>query len=103
MDKKFHLRYLPMFEQDMSDIHDYIAVRLQNPQAAQRLIDDVETAIHRRLLAPLNYAPYRSAKERDQPYYTILVRNYTVFYVVIDDVMEVRRVMYSRRNLADLV
>jgi hypothetical protein len=36
MDKKYRLRYLPLFDQDLSDISDYIALRLQNPIAAQR-------------------------------------------------------------------
>ncbi|MDR3122008.1 MAG: hypothetical protein LBU58_11860 [Clostridiales bacterium] len=47
MDKTYRLRYLPLFEQEMSDIADYISVHLQNPQAALRLIDDVDAAIHR--------------------------------------------------------
>lgn len=103
MVKKYRLRYLPLFEQDMSGIADYISDDLQNPQAALRLIDDVDAAIRKRLTAPLIYAPYDSKKAREHVYYTIRVRNYTVFYVVIDDVMEVRRVIYSRRDLAELL
>lgn len=45
------------------------------------------------------FEPYHSAKDRQYPYYRISVRNYTIFYVVIDDVMEVRRIVYSRRDL----
>lgn len=40
-----------------------------------------------------------SARDRQYPYYRISVRNYTIFYVVIDDVLEVRRIVYSRRDL----
>ncbi|MCM1488697.1 MAG: type II toxin-antitoxin system RelE/ParE family toxin, partial [Firmicutes bacterium] len=35
--------------------------------------------------------------------YRIYVGNYTVFYVVIGDVMEVRRFIYSRRNFDRLL
>lgn len=45
------------------------------------------------------FEPYHSAKDRQYPYYRISVRNYTIFYVVIADVMEVRRIVYSRRDL----
>lgn len=32
------------------------------------------------------------------PYYRIYVRNYVVYYAVIDDVMEVRRFLYTARD-----
>ena len=35
---------------------------------------------------------------REYPYRRINVGNYTVGYVLIDNVMEVRRIQYSRRN-----
>jgi len=31
-------------------------------------------------------------------YYAIYIRNYVVFYTVMDDVMEVRRFVYNRQN-----
>jgi plasmid stabilization system protein ParE len=78
---------------------DYITVNLQNPSAAERLIDDIETAVYKRLEAPLSFAPFRSSKKRPHPYYRINVRNFSIFYVVIDDTMEVRRILYSKRDL----
>lgn len=45
---------------------------------------------------PLNHT--HPQKKRDYPYYRIYVRNYVVYYVVIDDVMEVRRLMYGARD-----
>jgi len=94
---------LPLFEEDLTQIADYIAIRLQNPAAAERLVSDIESAIYRRLEAPLSTAPYPSKRERLHPYYRINVRNFSVFYVVVDDTMEVRRVLYSRRNLDDFL
>lgn len=96
--KKYKLRYLPLFEDDLYDAAFYISKVLNNPDAAERLVKQTESAILKRLKAPLGYEPYRSAKERKDVYYRIYVGNYTVFYVVIGDVMEVRRFIYSRRN-----
>ncbi|MBF1682898.1 MAG: type II toxin-antitoxin system RelE/ParE family toxin, partial [Selenomonas artemidis] len=31
------------------------------------------------------------------------VRGYIVFYVVVGDTMEVRRILYSRRNIAEIL
>jgi len=103
MDKAYTLTYLPTFEQDVSEIRDYIATNLQNPSAALRLIEDVEKAIKKRLLNPLGFKPYHSKRSRKQPYYRINIRSYSVFYVVIGDVMEVRRFVYAKRNLPEIV
>ena len=101
--RKFTLRYLPPFEEDLMGVRNYIAYNLQNPAAALRLIEDTEAAILKRLENPLGFERYNSTRDRDHPYYRIRIRNYTVFYVVIGDVMEVRRFIYSRRNLSQLV
>ena len=44
-EKHYDLRFLPLFEDDLNEIVDYITYRLRNPAAAERLVDDVETAI----------------------------------------------------------
>ena len=100
-EKRYRLRFLPLFEDDLNEIVDYIAGRLQNPQAAEVLVQDVQHAIQERLECAEAFEAYPSARERQYPYYRIYVRNYTIFYVVIGDVMEVRRILYSRRNLLE--
>ena len=96
--KPYQLRYLPIFEQDLISTANYITNVLKNEDAALRLIDDVESAILERLDNPVAFEPYRSVKKRDHPYYRIYVRNYVVYYVVIGDVMEVRRLIYGARD-----
>ena len=101
--KKYKLRYLPLFEDDLYDAVSYIANVLNNPQAAEKLLKETEKAIYERLKMPLAFEPYHSAKERRDVYYRIYVGNYTVFYVVIDDVMEIRRFIYSARYYGKLL
>ena len=103
MDKEYTLTYLPQFEHDLVAARDYIAFTLQNPTAALRLIEDTEQAILKRLENPLIFQPYPSTRKRKHPYYRINVRNFAVFYVVIDNVMEVRRFEYSKRNLPEIL
>ena len=103
MDDKFTLSYLPLFEQDLAGARDYIAHTLQNSTAAFRLVAGTEKAIMKRLDNPLGFPPYQSMKDRKQPYYRINIGNYTVFYVVIGNVMEVRRFVYNKRNLTEIV
>ena len=101
--KQYELRILPLFERDLEDISDYIAYRLRNPDAADHLIDAVQKAIYERLPMAEAFEPYRGAKERENPYYWIEVNNFIVFYVVIDSIMEVRRIFYKKRNMKKLL
>lgn len=103
MAKEYKLRFLPLFEDDLNVIVDYIAFELQNPIAAEQLVDDVQQAITERLPFAESFEPYRSSRNRKYPYYRIQVKNYTVFYVVIGDTMEVRRILYSRRDWMNLM
>ena len=101
--KKYELRFLPLFENDLTEIVEYISFTLKTPTAAERLVDDVERAINNRLFCAESFEPFYSAKERKYPYYKISVRNFTVFYVVIDNVMEVRRILCNRRDFNNLI
>lgn len=97
--KRYKLRFLPLFEDDLSEAVDYISLRLKNPTAADNLLDAVQAAIRERTTCAEAFEQYHSVRKHLYPYYRIYVKNYIVFYVVIDDVMEVRRLVYNRRNL----
>ncbi len=101
--QNYRLRFLPIFEDDLNDIVDYIINTLQNVDAANRLIDDVEYAILKRLEMPISFPRYQSKKQRPHDYYRINIRNFSIFYVVIDNTMEVRRILYNRRDIDNIL
>ncbi len=103
VDTKYILRYLPLFYEELEEEVVYIAETLKNPQAANDLLNSVESAILERLPNAESFEPYRSLKERRYPYYRIYVKNFVIYYVVIDDegpkkIMEVRRFLHNRQN-----
>ena len=100
---KFILRYLPKYEEDLNEIVDYIAFKLHNPESALILVDKIEKAIIGRLDCPSSFEPFQSIKKRKNPYYRIYVDNFTVYYVVIDNEMEVRRILYNKRNVNQII
>lgn len=102
-ERHYELKILPLFEEKLVETVDYISNRLHNPIAAEAFLDAVEAAIYERLQAPEAFEPYRSQKNREHTYYAIPVKNYYVFYVVIGNVMEVRTLVYSRRDLTKIV
>ena len=97
------LRYLPLFWSDLSDAVAYIANVLESPRAAEKLVDEVEEAILSHAENPTLAAKWKSTRERPDPYYWFKVGNYCVFYVVIDDVMEVRRFLYAARDISSMI
>ena len=95
----YTLRYLPIAKQDLADAINFILNEYQNPIAAENTLDKIEQAIMQRLEdGPESFAIWQSAKKREYPYRRINVGNYTVWYVVIDNVMEIRRIQPARRN-----
>ncbi len=100
---KYKLKYLPLFEQDLLDVVRYISINLSNPEAADDFINKLERAIIKRLENPLAFEAYPSARQRKHSYYRIYVGNYTAFYVVIGDTVEMRRLLYSPRNHTEII
>ena len=105
---KYKLRYLPLFYKDLEEKIVYIAEELHNEKAANDLLDEVEAAILERQLVAESFEPYRSLRERRYPYYRIYVKNFVVYYVVIDDegvdkIMEVRRFLYNKQDVKRLL
>ena len=50
-----------------------------------------------------SFEKYNSKKKRKNTYYRIYVKNYTIFYTIKDNAMEVRRILSSRRNFDKLI
>ena len=108
LSKRYRLRYLPLFYEELDEKMTYIAENLKNPKAANDLLDKVETAILERLSVAESFEPYYSIRERKYTYYRIYVDNYIIYYVVINDdpndlIMEVRRFFYNGQNRDNMV
>lgn len=107
-DTQYELRYLPLFYEDLEQKVIYISETLHNKKAANDLLDAVESAILERLPIAEAFEPFCSIKERKYKYYRIYVKNFVIYYVVIDDVgskkiMEVRRLLYNKQNRKQLI
>lgn len=81
---------------------------MHNEKAANDLIDAVEKAIMERLPIAESFEPFRSVKERQYKYYRIYVKNFVIYYVVIDGIdskkiMEVRRFLYNKQDREQLI
>ena len=98
-EKRYKLQYLPLFWDDLNAAVSYIDNVLNNRSAAERLLDEVEFKILECAKHPLFAPTYRRDGDEHSAYRWFAVGSYMVFYVVIGDVMEVRRFLYGDRDL----
>ncbi|MBQ9317685.1 MAG: type II toxin-antitoxin system RelE/ParE family toxin [Atopobiaceae bacterium] len=103
MPRRYRLQYLPLFWDDLEEAVFYVRDVLKNPAAAERLLDRTEEAVLEHAKAPTMAQVYKTTRDRPLPYYWFAVDNYMVFYVVMGDVMEVRRFIYGARDLAKML
>ena len=96
LDAVYTVEYLETFRRELDEAADYIAFELGNPDASIGLVNDVEETIARTARAPLVIRPYGTDLESGDVYYRINVGNFSIFYVIIGSVMEVRWFRYSR-------
>jgi len=97
------LRYAPLAKHDLSEIVTYIAVDLHAPQAALKLLKNIEEHIENLAEFPYAYPLHYSRAPLRDEFRKMPVENYLVFYVVDGLTVEVRRVLYAGRNVEQLI
>ena len=103
MEKKYKITYLPLFYKDLVKITDYMKYTLKNNIVANNFVDKVENEIKKRAYNPEAYEKHISNKKRKTIYYKIYINNYTIFYTVKNEIMEIRRILYSKRNFNNML
>lgn len=96
MTNKFEINYLPIAEQDLTEIIDYISI--DNPEAAISVLNIIDQAIDRLSDFPHSGSIPNDIRLRSLNYRIIVVGNYLVFYVVMNDEVEIRRILHGRRK-----
>jgi len=97
------IEYLPSFQQELNAIVEYIIFTLEAPAAALNLLDELETSINNLKTFPLAHRLYRPVKPIKTEYRVLTVKNYLVFYVVLEETIEIHRIIYRKRNLSQLI
>ncbi len=96
--KKFKVKYSELFYEDLGLIVQYILEKSKSVRTARQFYEDVLACIEKRAFGADGYEtfkPYIDALD----YYRIYCGNYTIFYVINNDVMDVRRVLWSGVNM----
>lgn len=84
---------------DMEGIYNYIAVQLMAPEAAIKQYNQIAEAIEKLYIFPERIKIIESEPERSMGLRSKIVNNYSVFYVIKDDLIVVLRVLYSASDI----
>ncbi|MEL7633420.1 MULTISPECIES: type II toxin-antitoxin system RelE/ParE family toxin [Sporomusa] len=99
----YEIKYLPLAQKDLADIITYIADHLKAAKAALDLLDTMDKSISRLEQFPYSCKVYQPIKILDGEYRLLPVKNYVVFYVVKEQVVEIHRIVYAKMDLSKLI
>ncbi len=99
----YEIRYLPLARKDLTEITNYIADNLKAPKAAMELLNALDESISKLEQFPYSCKVYHPIRELENEYRLLPVKNYAVFYVVKEKVVEIHRVVYARMDLTKII
>lgn len=101
----YTIEYLPIAKSDMVDIAKYIGVKLENPEAAERLAEKMIEAAEKLTDMPYKCPVYIPVKPLRHEYRKLIVQKYIMFYWVDEDKkrITIARVVYSGRDYENLL
>ena len=99
--EQYEVRIFPSAQQDLLDVIDYL--NTLSKEAAFHYYDRLTSEI-----SSLRITPERCPRPRDlalaaKGYRYLVVGNYLVFYVVSGNIVQIRRILYARRDYKQLL
>ena len=99
--ENYKIKIFPRAKQDMEEVIDYL--NTLSPDVALKYYDLLVEEI-----AGLSQMPERCPRPKDlalaaRGYRYLIVKNYQVFYVIAGDTVQIRRILFARRNYKGLL
>ena len=94
----YKLVYLPLAEDDVLNAVDDLARKLENPRAAEALLEELDRTAEQLKQFPYAAAPYHTDRPMRDELRMVPVRGYVLYYTVKGDVVEIRRLIHGRRD-----
>ena len=97
----YKIKIFPTAKQDLEEVIGYL--NTLSPDAASKYYDLLVEEI-----SSLSKMPERCPKPKDlalavKGYRYLIVKNYLVFYAIIGDTVQIRRILYARRDYSALL
>jgi addiction module RelE/StbE family toxin len=99
--ERYNVKIFPAAQNDLLDIVDYL--NTLSSDAAIRYYDLIIEKAGTLATMPKRCPLAKDAQLRLRGYRTLLVKNYIVFYVINGETVEIRRILYARRQYGGLL
>ncbi|MFZ5986249.1 MAG: type II toxin-antitoxin system RelE/ParE family toxin [Bacillota bacterium] len=96
MNRKCEIYYLPSATNDLEEIIDYI--KLDSPKSAVNMLNLIDETISKLGDFPEIGVVPKNRRLKKLGYRILIIGNYLAFYVIKDDMIEIRRVLHGNRN-----
>jgi plasmid stabilization system protein ParE len=101
MPAKYSLRYLPIAQDDLISIFDWIAQDGSN--RALLFIEKLDKLIFLLGKQPLLGREPRHPKLKEYGYRTLIIDSYLIFSILRKNTIEIHRIIHASKNLDDLL
>ena len=95
--------YLPLALDDLRGIVRYITHELGSPKAAENLLSKINKEVPKIAANPFRCRLYASPENLKHEYRVLRVNSYSVFYVAEKGKVEIHRVIYSKRDIPQIL
>ena len=99
--KEYSIRIFSEAENDLDEIVDYLATLSE--QAALKYYGLIIEKIRTLTTMPERCLLAKDAQLRLRGFRTLVIKNYIVFYIIKGDTVEIRRILYARRQYETLL
>ena len=99
--EQYDVKIFSTAQNDLRDIVDYL--NTLSPDTALKYYDLIVEQIGELKVMPMRFALARDTQLRLRGYRLLPVKNYIVFFIVNGKTVEVRRILYSKRQYQDLL
>ena len=94
--EKYKVLIFPAAKRDLQEIIDYI--NEQSPFDDIKLYDEIVEHVASLSELPLRYPLIKNSVLRAKGYRVLVVHSYLVFYVVMSNVVQIRRILHGKRQ-----
>lgn len=96
MTNKYTIQYLPIAQNDLEEIFKYI--QKDNKASAEKLLEKINEKISNLISFPLIGTVPKDERLQKMGYRMLIIDKYIVFYAIIENIIEIRRVLHGSRN-----
>ena len=94
----YKVHYLPLALDDLKEIVRYIAHELGAPRAAKNLVNKIDREVQKISKNPFRCHVYAPLEKLKYEYRVLNINNYSLFYIIEKEKVEIHRVLYCRRD-----